>query len=164
MKKRKAGFTIVELIVAIVMACILLAALTPLLTLAQNGSYKAQRSTRVSQAGDAIYEYVAGLLKTAERVYIGDDSTYRPDDWESWNRIRVSKEKAHGVLTVNDTAVYPLEYQEGCALTLTVMGQSRNQLQLLVALGDNGSAEELYTKTSALTLSNLEGEIGRAHV
>ncbi|WP_418665809.1 type II secretion system protein [Allofournierella sp.] len=155
--KRKAGFTLIELVVAIVMACILLATLTPLLTLAQNGTYTAQRSTRASQAGDAIYEYIASLLKNAERVYIGDAGAYQPADPDSWNKITVSRAGKDGVLTVNNTAVYPLEYQEDCALTLSVMGQSRNQLQLLVALADNRSSETLYTKTSAMTLSNLEG-------
>lgn len=154
--KRKQGFTIVELVVAIVMACILLAALTPLLPLAQRGTYEVQRSTRVTQAGDAIYEYITGLLKNAEQVYIGDAGTYRPADWEHWNRIAVSRENENGVLTVNDTKIYPLEYQESCALTLSATGQNRNQLTLWVALADNRSNETLYSKSSTLVLAGLE--------
>lgn len=154
--KRKAGFTLIELVVAIVMACILLASLTPLLTLAQNGTYTAQRSTRAAQAGDAISEYIMNLLKNAERVYIGDDGAHKPGDWEQWNRISVSKSGKDGLLTVNDAAVYPLEYQEGCALTLRALGESRDQLTLGVALGDNRSSDTLYSKQSSVRLAGLE--------
>ncbi|WP_418710335.1 type II secretion system protein [Allofournierella sp.] len=154
--KRKAGFTLIELVVAIVMACILLASLTPLLTLAQNGTYTAQRSTRAAQAGDAISEYIMNLLKNAERVYIGDDGAHKPGDWEQWNRISVSKSGKDGLLTVNDAAVYPLEYQEGCSLTLRALGESRDQLTLGVALGDNRSSDTLYSKQSSVRLAGLE--------
>ena len=154
--KRKAGFTLIELVVAIVMACILLASLTPLLTLAQNGTYTAQRSTRAAQAGDAISEYIMNLLKNAERVYIGDDGAHKPGDWEQWNRISVSESGKDGLLTVNDAAVYPLEYQEGCALTLRALGESRDQLTLGVALGDNRSSDTLYSKQSSVRLAGLE--------
>lgn len=154
--KRKAGFTLIELVVAIVMACILLASLTPLLTLAQNGTYTAQRSTRAAQAGDAIYEYISSLLKNAERVYIGDGGTYRPADPDTWNQIAVSPDRENGVLTVNGASVYSLDYQEGCALTMSATGQSRDQLTLSVILADNRSSDVLYSKQSAFTLAGLE--------
>ncbi len=154
--KCKRGFTLIELVVAIVMACVLLAALTPLLTLAQNGTYTAQRSTRAAQAGDAIYEYISSLLKNAERVYIGDGGTYRPAAPDTWNQITVSPDRENGVLTVNGASVYPLDYQEGCALTMSATGQSRDQLTLSVILADNRSSDVLYSKQSAFTLAGLE--------
>lgn len=154
--KRKAGFTLIELVVAIVMACILLASLTPLLTLAQNGTYTAQRSTRAAQAGDAISEYIMNLLKNAERVYIGDDGDHKPDDWAQWNSISVSKSGKDGLLAVNGATVYPLEYQEGCALTLSALGDNRDHLTLGVALGDNRSSDTLYSKQSSVRLAGLE--------
>lgn len=155
--KRKKGFTLIELVVTMVIGCILMVSLTSILTLAQNGTYQTQRGTRATQAGEAIYEYIANQLKYAERVYIGDDGSHKPADPASWNAITVSADGENGLLTVNGTQVYPLDYQEDCALTLSAAGRDRDQLDLTVALADNRSSGTLYSKSSAITLSNLEG-------
>ena len=77
MKKR--GFTLIELIVAMVMAVLLLGALVPLMTLSQKSNYDGQRQTRVNQAGEAIYEYVAGSSTSAAyKGYIAQAFFHHP--------------------------------------------------------------------------------------
>lgn len=158
MKKR--GFTLIELIVAMVMAVLLLGALVPLMTLSQKSNYDGQRQTRVNQAGEAIYEYVAGQMRAANRVFVGygapggTDALY-PDDWETWNRITVDE---NGQLAVNGTAIYPADYQQACTLQLEARGRDRTVLDLSVRLADargEGNKGLLYEKESAVTLQNL---------
>lgn len=158
MKKR--GFTLIELIVAMVMAVLLLGALVPLMTLSQKSNYDGQRQTRVNQAGEAIYEYVAGQMRAANRVFVGygapggTDALY-PDDWETWNRITVDE---NGQLAVNGAAIYPADYQQACTLQLEARGRDRTVLDLSVRLADargEGNKGLLYEKESAVTLQNL---------
>ena len=158
MKKR--GFTLIELIVAMVMAVLLLGALVPLMTLSQKSNYDGQRQTRVNQAGEAIYEYVAGQMRAANKVFVGygapggTDALY-PDDWETWNRITVDE---NGQLAVNGAAIYPADYQQACTLQLEARGRDRTVLDLSVRLADargEGNKGLLYEKESAVTLQNL---------
>ena len=60
------------------------------------------------------------------------------------------------MLTVNGASVYPSTTREGCALTMSATGQSRDQLTLSVILADNRSSDVLYSKQSAFTLAGLE--------
>lgn len=160
--RAKKGFTLIELIVAMVLATMLLGALIPLLVTAQKSTYDAQKKTRAAQAGEAIYTYIAGQLRSAERVFLGD-GTQAPADppAEQWNQITVG---ANGCLSVNGVTPYPESYQEGAALTLTAQGHDRTALDLTVRLGD------LYDKTSSFSLQNLirtgfsqtEGIVGQA--
>lgn len=173
MKKR--GFTLIELIVAMVMAVLLLGALVPLMTLSQKENYDGQRQTRANQAGEAIYEYVAGQVRAANRVFVGHgapgeaDALY-PDDWENWNRITVDE---NGQLTVNGQTIYPADYQQTCTLQLQARGRDRTVLDLTVRLADARGENNkglLYEKESAVTLQNLtlnafaqtEGLVGEA--
>lgn len=160
--RTKKGFTLIELIVAMVLATMLLGALIPLLVTAQKSTYDAQKKTRAAQAGEAIYTYIAGQLRSAERVFLSDGTAVPTDPpAEKWNQITVG---ADGLLKVNGVTPYPGSYQEGAALTLTAQGHDRTALDLTVQLG------ELYEKTSAVSLQNLirtgfsqtEGVVGKA--
>lgn len=161
MRAKRKGFTLIELIVAMVLAAMLLGALIPLLVTAQKSTYDAQKKTRAAQAGEAIYTYVADQLRSAERVFIGHGTTTPAEPpADQWNQITVG---ANGCLAINGVTPYPESYQEGAALTLTAQGHDRTALDLTVQLGD------LYEKTSAITLQNLirsgfsqtEGTVGK---
>lgn len=149
--KNKKGFTLSELIVALVLGVVLLASLIPFLTMAQKGAFFTQETTRLNQVGDSIYQYIGNLLKDAEEVYLGDNDSHKPADPENWNAIAVSPE---GLLTVNGNTLYDEAYQEKCTLVLTATGSDRNRLTLGVAL-QNQADRPQYEKTSAFVLQNL---------
>lgn len=185
MREKRKGFTLVELMVAALLAGVALVIALPLILVGRNTDVRTEKREAVSLAGEAIYEYVADELKFAGRLYIGDLNEKRPEG-ENWKSITVSKKDAdsgetyarllYGAareLTAGEpvdagTPLYDLGYQEKTDLVLEVEAVGRNQLRLTVKLMDGEQA--LYEKTSVLSLLNLtlnatnqiEGYVGKS--
>lgn len=154
--KRRSGFTLIELVVAMVLGGMLSAVLVPILPIAQKQNYQAQNTAAASQAGESIYSYVVDLLNSADRIYLGDDSNH-PENAEDWNQLSVNE---NGLLTLNGATVYEQDYQNDCNLILQAQAQGRNSLSLTVTLQQiNGERATLYQRTAAFQPSTLNAQV-----
>lgn len=164
--KHKKGFTLIEVVVVIVLSSVLLAGLVPLLPVAQKQMYHTQNVTTASQAGESIYKYIVDTLDTADRIWIGDNSSNKPSDYQNWNTLTVQS----GTLLLNGASVYDEDYQDGCMLTLSANGLGRTNLELNIELTKvtGSETEVLYTRNSAFSpaamstsaYACIEGSIG----
>lgn len=185
MREGKKGFTLVELMVAALLAGVALVIALPLILVGRNTGARTEKREAVSLAGEAIYEYVADEVKFAGRLYIGDLNEKRPEG-ENWKSITVSEKDpdngenyarllygAARELTAGEpvdagTPLYDMGYQEKTDLVLEAEAVGRNQMRLTVKLMDGEQA--LYEKTSVLSLLNLtlnatnqiEGYVGKS--
>lgn len=170
MREKMKGFTLVELMVAALLAGVALVIALPLILVGRNTDVRTEKREAISLAGEAIYEYVADEVKFAGRLYIGDLNEKRPEG-ENWKSITVSEKDpdngevfarllygAARELTAGEpvdagTPLYDMGYQEKTDLVLEAEAVGRNQLRLTVKLMDGEQA--LYEKTSVLSLLNL---------
>ena len=154
--KRRSGFTLIELVVAMVLGGMLSAVLVPILPIAQKQNYQAQNTAAASQAGESIYSYVVDLLNSADRIYLGDDSDH-PENPEDWNQLSVNE---NGLLTLNGATVYGQDYQNDCNLILQAQAQGRNSLSLTITLQQiKGEQATLYQRTAAFQPSTLNAQV-----
>lgn len=168
---KKSGFTLVELMVAALLAGIALVIALPLILVGRNTDIRTEKKEAIALAGDAIFEYVADEMKFAGRVYLGNLSDHKPVG-ENWKSITVSeKNPDHGEkyarllysgareLNEDDEAVgagepfYGEDYQEKTDLIIDAEAIGKNQLKLTIKLVDE--SEVLYEKSSVLPLLNL---------
>lgn len=164
--KLKKGFTLIEVVVVIVLSSVLLAGLVPLLPVAQKQMYRTQNVTTASQAGESIYKYIVDTLNTADRIWIGDNNSNKPSDYQNWNTLTVQS----GTLLLNGAFVYDEDYQNSCMLTLSANGLGRTNLELSIELTKvtGSKTEVLYTRNSAFSpaamstsaYACIEGSIG----
>lgn len=167
----KSGFTLVELMVASLLAGIALIIALPLILVGRNTDIRTEKKEAIALAGEAIFEYVADEMKFAGSVYLGNLTDHKPVG-ENWKSITVSeKDPDHGEnyarllysgareLNGDDEAVgagepfYGEDYQEKTDLIIDAEAMGKNQLKLTIKLVDE--SEVLYEKSSVLPLLNL---------
>ncbi|MBQ7795878.1 MAG: type II secretion system protein [Lachnospiraceae bacterium] len=71
MRNRK-GFTLVEVVIASMLAGMVLLAAFPLITAGRNMVNREQKRMEAAMVGDGIFEAVANELRCADRVFLGD--------------------------------------------------------------------------------------------
>lgn len=168
MEQKRKGFTLVELMVAALLAGIALVIALPLILIGRNTDVRTEKKEAIALAGDAVYEYIADEIKFAGRLYIGDADGKRPAEgkWKSITAGKASPDDTYSRLlystareisgaepAATQMPLYDEGYQEKTELVIEAAAAGRNQLQLTVKLMDGEQA--LYEKSSVLSLLNL---------
>lgn len=140
MMKNRGGFTLAEIMVAVMLGGILLLIALPLILTEQRIGRKLEENANTVMVGDAIFEYVKDELTYADRVFIGDNEENVPPEDEEWKAIYVSGK-------VKDLS------QKQARLVMEACALEPCRLRLTVRLMDGEGI--IYERTEELDLLNL---------
>lgn len=156
------GFTLVELLVALGLIGLVIAAGLPFITFSNRQQQQADTHNRVGLAASALYDFIEEELHTAGRVYVGtvDDAP----TWDSWQCLYAQNGQFyHGEKGGEAQAMFTAEMLQSLPLRLAVLGHDRTKLDVEVQVGNE------YQKAGTVGLLNLtlsgyqqtEGTVGK---